>query len=268
MTTVLEAKRLAYEDMAKFYGDPRFVKIPLEALLSEAYAAERRKLINPERPDPALGPGDPQLRIGDTTYLTVADKDGMMVSLIQSNYSGLGSGLVADHLGFMFHNRANLFSLDAEIAQWLCARQAPIPHAHPRLRHEGRRALPVLRRDGRRHAGAGPSAGAGQHHRLRHEHPGRRRCRALVSRRHGDGDRREIAKGLAPSRSKAAIPRRSRRVCARAVSKSFRPAGTMAPTNSGDIRPSCGTRHGRPIGAPARCARMAPRWAIKVRPAS
>lgn len=112
MTTVLEAKRLAYEDMSKFYGDPRFVKIPAEALLSEAYAAERRKLINPEHPDPALGPGDPQLRIGDTTYLTVADKDGMMVSLIQSNYSGLGSGLVPDRLGFMLHNRANLFSLD------------------------------------------------------------------------------------------------------------------------------------------------------------
>jgi gamma-glutamyltranspeptidase/glutathione hydrolase len=114
MTTMLEAKRLAYEDMAKFYGDPRFAKIPTEALLSEAYAAERRKQMNPERPDPALGPGDPQLRIGDTTYLTVADKDGMMVSLIQSNYSGLGSGLVADHLGFMFHNRANLFSLDPQ----------------------------------------------------------------------------------------------------------------------------------------------------------
>lgn len=112
MTTVLEAKRLAYEDMAKFYGDPRFVKIPAGALLSEAYAAERRKLIKPEHPDPALGPGDPQLRIGDTTYLTVADKDGMMVSLIQSNYSGLGSGLVPDRLGFMLHNRANLFSLD------------------------------------------------------------------------------------------------------------------------------------------------------------
>jgi gamma-glutamyltranspeptidase/glutathione hydrolase len=111
--TVLEAKRLAYEDMAKFYGDPKFAKIPADALLSEAYAAERRKRMNPERPDPALGPGDPQLRVGDTTYITVADKDGMMVSLIQSNYSGLGSGLVADGMGFMFHNRANLFSLDA-----------------------------------------------------------------------------------------------------------------------------------------------------------
>jgi gamma-glutamyltranspeptidase/glutathione hydrolase len=111
-STVLEAKRLAYEDMARFYGDPRFTKIPAQALLSDSYAAERRKRINAEHPDPALGPGDPQLRVGDTTYITVADEDGMMVSFIQSNYSGLGSGLVADHLGFMFHNRANLFSLD------------------------------------------------------------------------------------------------------------------------------------------------------------
>jgi gamma-glutamyltranspeptidase/glutathione hydrolase len=113
VSTVLEAKRLAYEDMAKFYGDPRFTKIPAEELLSEPYAAERRKRMNPDRPDPNLRPGDPQLRVGDTTYITVADKNGMMVSLIQSNYSGLGSGLVPDGLGFMFHNRANLFSLDA-----------------------------------------------------------------------------------------------------------------------------------------------------------
>jgi gamma-glutamyltranspeptidase/glutathione hydrolase len=112
MSTILEAKRLAYEDMARFYGDPRFAKIPTAALLSEAYAAGRRQRMNPERPDPKLGPGEPQLRVGDTTYLSVADKDGMIVSLIQSNYSGLGSGLVADGLGFMFHNRANLFSLD------------------------------------------------------------------------------------------------------------------------------------------------------------
>lgn len=112
ITTLLEAKRLAYVDMAKYYGDPRFAKIPTAMLLSKAYADQRRKLMNPEHPDPAIGPGEAQFRVGDTTYLTVADKDGMMVSLIQSNYSGMGSGLVADNTGFMFHNRANLFSLD------------------------------------------------------------------------------------------------------------------------------------------------------------
>jgi gamma-glutamyltranspeptidase / glutathione hydrolase len=116
VSTLIEAKRLAYEDLAKFYADPRFAKFPKEALLSEAYAAKRRKLMNPDRPSSKLGPGEPQLRIGDTTYISVGDKDGMMVSLIQSNYSGLGSGLVADGLGFMFHNRANLFSLEQRSA--------------------------------------------------------------------------------------------------------------------------------------------------------
>ena len=112
VATVLEAKRLAYEDMARYYGDPRFARIPMDTLLSDAYADERRKLINIEKPSRSVRPGEAQFSVGDTTYLTVADKDGMMVSLIQSNYRGLGSGLVADGLGFMFHDRAELFSLD------------------------------------------------------------------------------------------------------------------------------------------------------------
>lgn len=112
VATVLEAKRLAYEDMARYYGDPRFVKIPMDTLLSDGYADQRRKLIDIENPSPNVRPGEAQFSVGDTTYLTVADKDGMMVSLIQSNYRGLGSGLVADGLGFMFHDRAELFSLD------------------------------------------------------------------------------------------------------------------------------------------------------------
>jgi gamma-glutamyltranspeptidase/glutathione hydrolase len=112
VSTMLEAKRVVYEDMAKFYGDPRFAHIPVAQLLSKDYADRRRKLMHPERPNPDIPPGNPQFRVGDTTYLTVADKDGMMVSFIQSNYSGMGSGLVPDHLGFMFHNRGNLFSLD------------------------------------------------------------------------------------------------------------------------------------------------------------
>lgn len=112
VATVLEAKRLAYEDMARYYGDPRFARIPMDTLLSDAYADERRELINIEKPSSNVAPGEAQFSVGDTTYLTVADKDGMMVSLIQSNYRGLGSGLVADGLGFMFHDRAELFSLD------------------------------------------------------------------------------------------------------------------------------------------------------------
>jgi gamma-glutamyltranspeptidase/glutathione hydrolase len=105
-----EAKRLAYEDRARYYADPDFAKIPNDWLISKEYAAERAKLIRPDRINPDVRPGRAPSR-GDTTYLTVADKDGMMVSLIQSNFRGMGSGLVADGLGFMFHDRGQLFSL-------------------------------------------------------------------------------------------------------------------------------------------------------------
>ncbi len=116
LTAMFEAKRLAYEDLAKWYADPAFVKVPMKGLLSDAYADERRTLIHLDHANPDLGAGDPKLHEGDTIYLTTADKDGMMVSLIQSNYRGMGSGLVADHLGFMFQDRGELFSLDSNAA--------------------------------------------------------------------------------------------------------------------------------------------------------
>ena len=116
ITAMLEAKRLTYEDLAKYYADPAFANVPMKRLLSDAYADMRRKLIDLNKANPNVGPGDPQLAQGDTTYLTTADKDGMMVSLIQSNYRGMGSGLVADGLGFMFHDRGELFSLNPNAA--------------------------------------------------------------------------------------------------------------------------------------------------------
>jgi len=116
LTAMIEAKRLAYEDLAKWYADPAFAKVPITGLLSDAYAQARRKLIDLSHANPNVGPGDPRLKSGDTIYLTTADKDGMMVSLIQSNYRGMGSGLVADHLGFMFQDRGELFSLDPAAA--------------------------------------------------------------------------------------------------------------------------------------------------------
>ena len=111
LTALLEAKRLTYEDLARYYADPAFSSVPMKQLLSDSYADARRKLIDLSKANPNVGPGDPKLGQGDTTYLTTADKDGMMVSLIQSNYRGMGSGLVADGLGFMFHDRGELFSL-------------------------------------------------------------------------------------------------------------------------------------------------------------
>jgi len=105
-----EAKRLAYEDRARFYADPHFSKVPVEWLISKDYAAERAKLIRTDRINPDVRPGQAPSH-GDTTYFTAADQDGMMVSMIQSNFRGMGSGLVADGLGFMFQDRGQLFSL-------------------------------------------------------------------------------------------------------------------------------------------------------------
>ncbi len=110
---MIEAKRIVYEDLAKFYGDMDFVNVPIKELISDAYARERRVLIAMSAANPSVGPGEPKLVDGDTTYFTIADKSGMMVSLIQSNFRGMGSGLVADGLGFMFNNRGELFSLDS-----------------------------------------------------------------------------------------------------------------------------------------------------------
>lgn len=105
-----EAKRLAYEDRARFYGDPAFSEIPTEWLVSKAYAAERARLIRPDRINMSVSPGQAPSR-GDTTYFSVADRHGMMVSMIQSNFRGMGSGLVPDRLGFMLQDRGQLFTL-------------------------------------------------------------------------------------------------------------------------------------------------------------
>jgi gamma-glutamyltranspeptidase/glutathione hydrolase len=106
----IEAKRLAYEDRARFYADPHFTKIPIDWLNSKDYAIERAKLIRLDRILEPVYPGQAPSH-GDTTYFSTADKDGMMVSMIQSNFRGMGSGLVADGLGFMFQDRGELFSL-------------------------------------------------------------------------------------------------------------------------------------------------------------
>jgi gamma-glutamyltranspeptidase/glutathione hydrolase len=114
-----EAKKLAFEDRARFYADPAFADIPIEGLLSEAYAEQRRQQIRMDavgtpshgNPRPFAAAGD-KLEEGDTIYLTVADSTGMMVSLIQSNYAGMGSGLVPDGLGFMLQDRGRLFTME------------------------------------------------------------------------------------------------------------------------------------------------------------
>jgi gamma-glutamyltranspeptidase/glutathione hydrolase len=108
---MIEAKKLAFEDRAKFYADPAFSKIPLRGLLSKEYAAERRKLINPASAARSYDAGNPALQEGDTIYLTTADTEGNMVSLIQSNYRGMGSGITVPGLGFTFQDRGEIFTL-------------------------------------------------------------------------------------------------------------------------------------------------------------
>ncbi|MFT4539713.1 MAG: gamma-glutamyltranspeptidase/glutathione hydrolase [Planctomycetota bacterium] len=107
----IEAKKLAFEDRARFYADPDFNKIPVEELISDEYAAKRRALIDPKKAGQSYPAGNPNLEEGDTIYLTVADDDGNMVSLIQSNYRGMGSGMTPPGLGFILQNRGELFDL-------------------------------------------------------------------------------------------------------------------------------------------------------------
>ncbi len=111
---LVESKKLAFEDRARFYADPDFADIPIGGLLSMEYAAERRKLIDTAKALMEIPPGDPMLESGETTYLTVADGKRNFVSLIQSNYAGFGSGPVPDGLGFCIQDRGALFNLDPD----------------------------------------------------------------------------------------------------------------------------------------------------------
>src|SRR5947199_4469789 len=133
--TMIEAKKLVWADRAKFYADPAFTKIPLAELLSKEYAGERRKLIDPDRAAKSVTPGSVEAGVspanptgsqparlplqarnviddGDTIYLCTADDEGNMVSLIQSNYRGMGSGIVVPGLGFMFQDRGQRFAME------------------------------------------------------------------------------------------------------------------------------------------------------------
>ena len=130
MHTMIEAKKLAYADMLKYVGDPRFSKIPVEPMLSKARAAERATLIDATRAMCDVQPGHldgvTDAQGNDTIYMTVVDQDGNIVSLIQSNYSGFGSGLVPPGMGFMLQNRGGLFSLEPGQPNTLAPRKRPL----------------------------------------------------------------------------------------------------------------------------------------------
>jgi len=107
----VEAKKLAFEDRARWYADPDFAELPVATLVSKDYAARRRALIDPERAARRYPAYDPALDEGDTIYLCTADEAGNMVSLIQSNYRGMGSGMAPAGLGFVLQDRGELFDL-------------------------------------------------------------------------------------------------------------------------------------------------------------
>jgi gamma-glutamyltranspeptidase/glutathione hydrolase len=123
--TLVEAKKLAYEDRARYYADMDFADVPVGRLISKAYAKERRALISPTKASKSLPSGDAKLEEGDTVYLTVADSDGNMVSLIQSNYRGMGSGMTPGELGFVLQDRAELFALDESHANVVAPGKRP-----------------------------------------------------------------------------------------------------------------------------------------------
>ena len=124
--TLIEAKKLAYADKAKWVCDPAFHDVPLDSMLSKSYAARRAREIDPLRAHPGVVPGDLPIAGRDTTYLSVVDRDGNMVSLIQSIFANFGSGLVPEGTGFMLQSRGGLFSMDAAHPNALALRKRPL----------------------------------------------------------------------------------------------------------------------------------------------
>jgi gamma-glutamyltranspeptidase/glutathione hydrolase len=128
--TMIEAKKLAYADMLAAVGDPRFFDVPVARMLDKGRAAERAKLIDPAKAACSVKadalPGITDSEGKDTIYLTTVDREGNVASLIQSNYSGFGSGLVPDGAGFMLHNRGALFTLEKGRPNTLAPRKRPL----------------------------------------------------------------------------------------------------------------------------------------------
>ena len=137
--TMVEAKKLAYADMIRYDADPRFAKIPVEGLRSKSFSAERAKLIDAAKANCSVEAGVPPGVDHGTTYLSVVDRDGNMVSLIQSNFAtvGFGSGLAVGGAGFVLQNRGGLFTLDASHPNVLAGRKRPVHTIIPAFMERG-----------------------------------------------------------------------------------------------------------------------------------
>ena len=133
----MAAQQLAYSDLRRYIGDPRFVKVPVEGIISKAYAAERAKTIAPDKAACHVSAGDPLRYAGDTSYMTVVDKDGNIVSLIQSLYNHFGSAVVVPEYGFALQDRGALFLLDPKSPDVLAPRKRPFHTIIPGFMQKG-----------------------------------------------------------------------------------------------------------------------------------
>jgi len=145
----IEAMKLAYADLGRYNADPRFAKIPVKGMLSKEYARQRAQLIDPGKANCEVAAGTPQT--SDTTYLSVVDREGNIVSLIQSNYESFGSGVAVRGMGFVLQDRGALFSLDPRSPNALAPRKRPF-HT----------IIPAFMEHGEQHVGFGIMGGANQ----------------------------------------------------------------------------------------------------------
>jgi gamma-glutamyltranspeptidase / glutathione hydrolase len=134
---MIEAKKLAYADMINYVGDPRFVGVPMAGMISPGYGQRRAGLIDAAKANCDVGPGVPPYAGSDTTYLSTVDRDGNMVSLIQSNLSLWGAGIAVEGGGFMLHNRGALFRLDPASPNVLAPHKRPLHTIIPALMAKG-----------------------------------------------------------------------------------------------------------------------------------
>ena len=138
LQAMIEAKKLAYADLRRYVGDPRFSHIPVEGMLAKSYGEKRARLIDMQKANCDVAPGEPGLPPGgDTTYLTAVDAEGNMVSLIQSNYEEFGSRLIADDTGFVLQDRGALFTLDPSSPDALAGHKRPLHTIIPGFMERG-----------------------------------------------------------------------------------------------------------------------------------
>ena len=203
---MVEAKKVAYADRARFYADPAFAKLPLERLLSKEYARERAKKIDMKRAS-REDPPDEEVVLNrkETTYLCAADASGLMVSLIQSNYTGFGSGYVVPALGIGLQNRGGLFSLKAGHPNRLEPGKRPFQTIIPAFLTKDGQPLMAFGVMGGDMQPQGHVAGRREPRRLRHEPPGGGRRDPLpphrlerADRDGHEGRRRALPRGRAP----------------------------------------------------------------------